>query len=92
MDTEKKLLGLLKDAAVIVHKYYYETNMPIKDVCTIIQILSDNYANNIDELPVDEYTLNAEEDPGVIDTVEVPAKKEKETSAKKKEEKAVKEG
>ena len=26
MDVEKKLLGLLKDAAVMVHKYYYETN------------------------------------------------------------------
>jgi hypothetical protein len=57
MDTEKKLLGLLKDAAVIVHKYYFETQMPIKDVCTIVQLLADNYANNIDELPEDEYTI-----------------------------------
>lgn len=61
MDTEKKLLGLLKDAAVIVHKYYFETQMPIKDVCTIVQLLADNYANNIDELPEDEYTIMKEE-------------------------------
>ena len=57
MDTEKKLLGLLKDAAVMVHKYYFETNMPIKDTCLIVQLLADNYANNIDELPEDEYTV-----------------------------------
>ena len=62
MDTEKKLLGLLKDAAVIVHKYYFETQMPIKDVCTIVQLLADNYANNIDELPEDEYTILKAED------------------------------
>lgn len=61
MDTEKKLIGLLKDAAVIVHRYYYETNMPTKDVCAIIQILADNYANNIDKLPEDEYSLKIEE-------------------------------
>ena len=57
MDTEKKLLGLLKDAAVIVHKYYFETNMPIKKVCKIVELLANNYAENIDELPEDEYTL-----------------------------------
>ena len=68
MDTEKKLLGLLKDAAVLVHKYYYETNMPIKDTCTIVQLLAENYANNIDELPEDEYSLKKEEE-------EVPVKK-----------------
>ena len=62
MDTEKKLIGLLKDAAVIVHKYYYETNMPTKDVCAIIQIMADNYANNIDVLPEDEYSLKKEEE------------------------------
>lgn len=60
MDTEKKLIGLLKDAAVIVHRYYYETNMPTKDVCAIIQILADNYANNIDKIPEDEYSLKIE--------------------------------
>ena len=68
MDTEKKLLGLLKDAAVLVHKYYYETNMPIKDTCMIIQLLAENYANNIDELPEDEYSLKKIEE-------EVPVKK-----------------
>lgn len=62
MDTEKKLIGLLKDAAVIVHRYYYETNMPTKDVCAIIQILADNYANNIDKIPEDEYSLKIEEE------------------------------
>ncbi len=62
MDVEKKLLGLLKDAAVMVHKYYYETNMPIKDTCTIIQLLAENYANNIDELPEDEYSLMKREE------------------------------
>ncbi|WP_340115123.1 hypothetical protein [Maribellus mangrovi] len=61
MDTEKKLIGLLKDAAVIVHRFYYETNMPTKDVCAIIQIMADNYANNIDKIPVDEYSLKIEE-------------------------------
>jgi len=69
MDTEKKLLGLLKDAAVLVHKYYYETNMPIKDTCMIVQLLAENYANNIDELPEDEYSLKKEEEE------EVPVKK-----------------
>ena len=68
MDTEKKLLGLLKDAAVLVHKYYYETNMPIKDTCMIIQLLAENYANNIDELPEDEYSLKKIEE-------EIPVKK-----------------
>lgn len=57
MDTEKKLLGLLNDAAVIVHKYYFETNMPIKDTCTIVQLLAENYANTIEELPEDEFTI-----------------------------------
>lgn len=57
MDTETKLLGLLQDAATIVHKYYYETSMPIKDVCSIVQILANNYADNIYELPEDEYTI-----------------------------------
>lgn len=61
MDTEKKLLGLLHDAAVIVHKYYFETNMPIKDTCSIVQILAENMANNIDELPEDEYTIKKED-------------------------------
>ncbi len=61
METEKKLLGLLNDAAVIVHKYYFETNMPIKDVCMIVQLLAENYANNIDELPEDEFTIKKEE-------------------------------
>jgi hypothetical protein len=60
MDIEKKLLGLLKDAAVLVHKYYYETNMPLKDTCMIVQLLAENYANNIDELPEDEYSLKKE--------------------------------
>ena len=46
MDTEKKLIGLLKDAAVIVHKFYYETNMPTKDICTIIQLMADNHATD----------------------------------------------
>lgn len=62
MDIEKKLIGLLKDAAVIVHKYHYETNMPTKDVCTIINLLADNYVNNIDVLPEDEYSLKKQED------------------------------
>ena len=44
-----------------MHRYYYETNMPTKDVCAIIQILADNYANNIDKLPEDEYSLKIEE-------------------------------
>lgn len=57
MDTETKLLGLLQDAAVIVHKYYYETSMPVKDICSIVQILANNYAENIFELPEDEYTI-----------------------------------
>lgn len=57
MDTEKKLLGLLNDAAVIVHKYYFETNMPIKDTCMIVQLLAENYANTIEELPEDEFTI-----------------------------------
>ena len=57
MDTETKLLGLLQDAATIVHKYNYETSMPIKDVCSIVQILANNYAENIYELPEDEYTI-----------------------------------
>ena len=57
MDTETKLLGLLQDAAVIVHKYYYETAMPVKDVCAIIQLLANNYAENVYELPEDEYTI-----------------------------------
>ena len=66
MDVEKKLLGLLKDAAVMVHKYYYETNMPIKDTCAIVQLLAENYANNIDELPEDEYSLMKKEEEPVI--------------------------
>ena len=57
MDTETKLLGLLQDAATIVHKYSYETAMPIKKVCSIIQLLADNYAENIYEMPEDEYTI-----------------------------------
>jgi hypothetical protein len=57
METEKKLLGLLNDAAVIVHKYYFETNMSVKDTCMIVQLLAENYAKNIDELPEDEYTI-----------------------------------
>ena len=57
-DTEKKLLGLLKDAAVLVHKYYFETNMPIKDTCKVVQILADNYANTVDAIPEDEFTLS----------------------------------
>ena len=61
MDVEKRLLGLLKDAAVLVHKYYYETNMPIKETCAIVQLLAENYANNIDELPEDEFTIKKEE-------------------------------
>lgn len=61
MDTEKKLLGLLKDAAVLVHRYYYETEMPTKDVCMIVQLIADNYANTIDEIPEDEFTLKREE-------------------------------
>jgi len=76
MDTEKKLLGLLKDAAVLVHKYYYETNMPIKDTCMIVQLLAENYANNIDELPEDEYSLKKEEE------AEVPVKKKGATTVK----------
>lgn len=73
MDTEKKLLGLLKDAAVMVHRYYYETEMPIKDVCTIVQLLADNYANTVDSIPEDEFTLNSEED---IDIYQPQVKKE----------------
>lgn len=79
MDTEKKLLGLLKDAAVMVHRYYFETEMPIKDVCTIVQLLADNYANTIDSIPEDEYTLKREEDVEVFQpslNKEVLAKKE----------------
>ena len=60
MDTEKKLLGLLKDAAVMVHRYYFETEMPIKDACMIVQLLADNYANTIDYIPEDEFTLKNE--------------------------------
>ena len=59
-DTEKKLLGLLKDAAVLVHKYYFETKMPIKETCMIVQLLADNYANTIDSMPEDEYTIKRE--------------------------------
>lgn len=59
-DTEKKLLGLLKDAAVLVHKYYFETRMPIKDTCKIVQLLADNYANTIDSMPEDEFTIKKE--------------------------------
>lgn len=61
MDTETKLLGLLKEAAVRVHKYYFETNMPIKETCKIVQLIAENYANNIDSLPEDEYTIKKEE-------------------------------
>ncbi len=61
MDTETKLLGLLKEAAVRVHKYYFETNMPIKETCKIVQLLAENYANNIDALPEDEYTIKKED-------------------------------
>ena len=78
MDTEKKLIGLLKDAAVIVHKFYYETNMPTKDICTIIQLMADNYANNIDVLPEDEYSLKKQEE------VEVVEEEESEKPAAKK--------
>jgi len=67
MDIEKKLIGLLKDAAVIVHKYHYETNMPTKDVCAIIQILADNYVNNIEVLPEDEYSLKKQDEIEVED-------------------------
>lgn len=56
-DTEKKLLGLLQDAAVLVHKYYFETKMPIKETCMIVQLLADNYANTIDSMPEDEFTI-----------------------------------
>ncbi len=73
MDTEKKLLGLLKDAAVMVHRYYFETEMPIKDVCTIVQLLADNYANTVDSIPEDEYTLKREED---VEVYQTPVKKE----------------
>jgi hypothetical protein len=55
-------LGLLREAAVRVHKYYFETNMPIEETCKIVQILAENYANNIDELPEDEYTIKREND------------------------------
>lgn len=79
MDIEKKLLGLLKDAAVLVHKYYYETNMPLKDTCMIVQLLAENYANNIDELPEDEYSLKKVEDE------EIPVVKKEVTSVKKQE-------
>jgi len=79
MDIEKKLLGLLKDAAVLVHKYYYETNMPLKDTCTIVQLLAENYANTIDELPEDEYSLKKEE------VEEVPVKKKEATTINKQE-------
>ena len=79
MDIEKKLLGLLKDAAVLVHKYYYETNMPIKDTCMIVQLLAENYANNIDELPEDEYSLKKVEDE------EIPVVKKEVPSVKKQE-------
>lgn len=58
LDVETKLLGLLKEAAIRVHKYYFETNMPIKETCKIVKILAENYASNIDELPEDEYTIN----------------------------------
>ena len=79
MDVEKKLLGLLKDAAVMVHKYYYETNMPIKDTCMIVQLLAENYANNIDELPEDEYSLiRKEEEPEPIKKRIAPTLKKEE--------------
>ena len=79
MDVEKKLLGLLKDAAVMVHKYYYETNMPIKDTCQIVQLLAENYANNIDELPEDEYSLmKKEEEPEPVKKRVAPLMKKEE--------------
>lgn len=71
MDTEKKLLGLLKDAAVMVHRYYFETEMPIKDACMIVQLLADNYANTIDYIPEDEFTLKKEELEVVEEKMEV---------------------
>ena len=73
MDTEKKLLGLLKDAAVMVHRYYFETEMPIKDACMIVQLLADNYANTIDSIPEDEYTLKREED---VEVFQPPVRRE----------------
>ena len=57
MDTETKLLGLLKEAAVRVHKYHFETNMPIESTCKIVQLIAENYANNIDDMPEDELTI-----------------------------------
>lgn len=56
-DTETKLLGLLQDAAVLVHKYYFETDMPVKNICKIVEIIANNYANTIDSMPEDQYTL-----------------------------------
>jgi hypothetical protein len=31
--------------------------MSVKDTCMIVQLLAENYAKNIDELPEDEYTI-----------------------------------
>ena len=56
-DTEKKLLGLLQDAAVLVHKYYFETQMPIHNTCQIIEIIANNYANTIESMEEDEFTI-----------------------------------
>lgn len=78
MDTEKKLLGLLKDAAVLVHRYHYETEMPTKDICMIVQLIADNYANTIDEIPEDEFSLKKE----VVEEVAPVTKKEKDSAEK----------
>ena len=57
MNTDRELLGKLKDAAVLVHRYYYETNMPIENVCEIVKLLANNYADNTEELPAVEQTV-----------------------------------
>lgn len=59
-DTEKKLLGLLQDAAVLVHKYYFETKMPISNTCKIVELIANNYASIIESMPEDEYTIKKE--------------------------------
>lgn len=56
-DTEKKLLGLLQDAAVLVHKYHFETTMPVANVCKIVEIIANNYVDTIESMPEDEFTI-----------------------------------